>query len=173
MKKESPRSLRLTTEALAALKVLSCETPGKSQGDIVSEALVEKANKSSTAPVIRFGIIDPQQIPQLQLEAALAERRLRELKQQVLRIRPQHKTEVEKLSGVLGKVEAELEKTNKLRIALANLARLGNELTAADQAKARTLINWVLKRIEIPKNAESKSLYELELRILKAFLVEE
>ena len=170
--KESPRSLRLTAEALTALKVLSSETPDKSQGDIVSAAIVEKSNKGALAPVIRFGILDPQQIPHLQLEAALAERRLRELAQKVLRLRPQDKTQAEKLSSVLGMVEAEIAETTKLRIALASVARLGSELTAEDQKMVKTLVKWVQTRIENPE-ITSKGHFELELRVLKAFLLEE
>lgn len=170
MKKESARSLRLTPEALIALKTLAASNPGKSQGDIASAAIVEKANRTTLAPVIRFGILDPQQLPHLQLEASLAERRLRELSQLVLRIRPQDKSQADQLSAVLGKVDAELEETQKLRLTLAKVARFGSELTAEDKKRVQKLINWAQKRIENPKNAAWKDIYEFELRILEAFL---
>lgn len=170
MKKESARSLRLTPEALIALKTLTASTHGKSQGDIASAAIVEKANNTILAPVIRFGVLDPQQLPHLQLEASLADRRLRELSQQILRIRPKDKSQADKLSATLAKVDTELEETRKLRIALAKLARLGSELTADDQKKVTTLINWSHKRIENAPNAASKDTCEFELKILEAFL---
>ena len=145
----------------------------KSKNQIIGKAaIVEKSNKGALAPVIRFGILDPQQIPHLQLEAALAERRLRELAQKVLRLRPQDKTQAEKLSSVLGIVEAEIAETTKLRIALASVARLGSELTAEDQKMVKTLVKWVQTRIENPE-ITSKGHFELELRVLKAFLLEE
>lgn len=171
MKKESARSLRLTSEALIALKTLTASNPGKSQGDMASAAIVEKANHATHAPVIRFGIIDPQQLPHVQLEATLADRRLRDLSQQILRIRPQEKSQADKLSAALAKVEAELEQTRKLRIALAKLARLGSELTEEDAKRAKTLVNWAHKRIEHPDHVDLKHHYELELRILQAFLL--
>ena len=173
MKKESARSLRLTAEALAALKVLSCESPDKSQGDVVSMAILEKAGKVSMAPVIRFGILDPQQLPFIQLEATMAERRLRELSQKILRVRPQDKDQADKLATVISKVEAELEETRKLRIGLAKVARLGAELTAEDQGKVRKMIKWTLNAIEDPKNAAHIATLELQLRINRAFLMEE
>lgn len=170
--KESARSLRLTSEALTALKTLTAENPGQSQGDIVSAAIVERANKATLAPVIRYGVLDPQQIPHLQLEASLAERRLREIAQKILRIRPQDKGQAEKLADVLARVDVELEETRKLRITLAKVARLGSELTSEEVLKVKGLINWTRERIGTPQQANVKEILELELRILEAFILE-
>lgn len=171
MKKESARSLRLTSEALAALKILSADAPDKSQGDIVSEALVEKSHKAATVPVIKFGQLDPQQFPLLQLEAAIAERHLREIKQQILRIRPQDKGQAEKLSITLGKVDAELAGHGKLRLALAKFARLGMELTPEDTRVIRRAIHdW-----EAHINEQGETVirtYQTVIRVLKALLCE-
>lgn len=170
MKKEPARSLRFTSEALTALKILTAANPDKSQGDIVSEALVEKENKMAVTPVLRFGVLDPQQIPHLQLEATLAERRLRAISQQILRIRPQDKTQADKLSAILAKVDVELEETRKLRIALAKVARLGSELTAEDRKKVETLLKWAEMRLEKQQTSDWKDTCEFEVRILEAFL---
>jgi len=173
MKKESPRSLRLTPEALAALQILAADNPGTSQPDIINEAIIEHAKKRELAPVIRFGLLDPQQLPPLQLETALAERRLREVKQQVLRVRPQDKTQAEKLSALLGKLEAELGKTKNFRIALAKLARLGHELTAEDSERIRAMIVILQERSENSKcPPEQLPMFQTAIKALKTFIVE-
>lgn len=169
-KKESARSIRFTAEALTSLKTLKAANPDHSLTDIVSAAIVEKANNAGLAPVIRFGILDPQQVPHLQLEASLAESRLRQLSQLAMRVRPQDKDQADKLATIIGKVEAELVETRKLRLGLAKAARLGSELTPEAETNLKKLLPGLRKRIEDPQYAKAKEYFELELRVLEAFL---
>ena len=172
MKKESARSLRLTSEAITALKTLGADNPDCSQGDLVSQALIEKANKAPLAPVIRLGVLHHKHVASLQCEAALAERRLREMSQKISRIRPQEKGQAERLSAFLEQAEVDLEAGRKLRLGIANLARLGNQLTSEDYGRAMALRKWVQQRIDKAPDDKTKTIYELELQILKAFLLE-
>ena len=86
-RKEDPRSLRLTTEALNAMKIHITDNPDKSQGDFASEAIVNYAKKTEATPAVRFNCLDPQQFQFLQVESAQAERRLREFRRMLERSR--------------------------------------------------------------------------------------
>lgn len=172
MKKESARSIRLTSEGLTALKTLAAENPGRSQGDLISIALVDKANKTELAPVIRLGVIDPRQLANIQLEAVLAERRLREMAQQILRIRPQNIDQVDKLSAIHKKIDDELENVRKLRFGLSKLARMGSELHPEDVEKIRTLKKWFANWCIDPQNQSRKATFDIGLRIMEAYLLE-
>jgi hypothetical protein len=172
MKTTSPTSIKLTHEAEAALKMLKCQSYGTSNADVISKTLVCVANNEAPAPTIRFGTIDPNELPFIKLEGVLAERRLREIKQMVMRVRPHDKNQAEKLSKVLVKVEEEIENYGKFRLALANLSRLGAELSPEHSTKGKALIGWIERKITSSGNEEQKIFLNLHLRILKAFFLE-
>jgi len=172
MKKESARSLRLTSEAITALKTLGADNPECSQGDLASQALIEKASKAPLAPVIRLGVLDHQQVAILQCEAAIAERRLRDLKQMILRLRPQDKSQAEKLSTILKSIDVALEEERKLRLSLANAARLGKELTPDDRVRAKALRDKAQQDLENSNDEEVRRCHELAIRLYEAFLLQ-
>lgn len=166
--------MRLTTEALVALKTMAAEMPNKAQGDIVSEAIIEKFYRVAMAPVIRFGTLAPEELPYLRLETALGEQRLREYKREVLRVRPLDKAQAEMLSAVVAKVETELAEYTKLRLALAKIGRMGSELTADDVQKIRTMISMAerIKKASKTLTAEQTDALEMGIKVLKGFLLD-
>ncbi len=172
-RKEDARSLRLTTEALNALKILCNDFPDKSQGDITSEAIVEKRNKTEAASVVRFSCLDAQQFPFLQLESSQAERRLRDFRRMVERLSPNKKEQAEKTTELLSKIDKEIGTYSEFRQSLAQLARSNADLSAADVPELRRAISGIKKRLDNPNTEQSLiPSYKLGLRILDSFLLE-
>lgn len=170
--KTSPRSLRLTEQGIQALKVLEEMDPDKSRTDIVSEALIAKADAAAAAKPVSFRLLDPKEF--LSLQASLAETLSthRQLRSSLIRARPANKEQAERLSKAIENADAEIDRLAELRQELAQLARTTAPLTHDDYRKIETLIKWIGGRVKKAENDEpQKQIYELELRLLSSLII--
>ncbi len=128
----SPRNIRLSKDALDAIKILRQTSPDKSISEVVSESLVRAANDIVAAPVLKFARIDPGEY--LGIYAAIAEitQQHQRLKKDLLRIRPADKEAAEKLANVISKAEAEIAALGELRQRLGKIAKATATITPTD-----------------------------------------
>lgn len=128
----SPRNIRLSQDALAAVKILRQASSEKSISELVSESLVRAANEAVAAPVLQFARIDPGEY--LGIYAALAEltQQHQRLKKDLLRIRPTDKEAAEKLANAINKAEGEIIALGALRQRLAKMAKATASITSED-----------------------------------------
>jgi|GEM_PF-1386036 len=130
--KTSPRNIRLTEESLEALKILKKDQPNASTASIISQSLIDAAKRATSASVIRFNILDPNEY--MAIQAALSEltSQHREIKKDLYKIKPQDKESAEKIASVLTKTQAEIDALTSLRRRLAKLAQATTALTPED-----------------------------------------
>ena len=162
----SPRSYRLSSEALKSLKIIKGTHPDKSDAEIVSMALVCMADSSAGPPVI-FRVLDVREILTLQAEAAMIERQHLTMKRDILRIRPRDKSIADKIAAVVEKADLERNHLKSLRQSLSLQGRLAAQLTP--QAAKRLNILQTLAQARVEKaDINVKPLWELELFILNS-----
>jgi len=165
-RKEDPRSLRLTTEALNAMKIHITDNPDKSQGDFASEAIVNYAKKTEATPAVRFNCLDPQQFQFLQVESAQAERRLREFRRMLERSRPNNNEQAAKAAELLSKIGKEIDTYGEFRNSLAQLARSNADLSAADIPIIQAGLVQVQMQIESMKAKGSSKTIAIQFNTL-------
>ena len=162
----SPRSYRLSSEALKSLKILKGTHPDKSDAEIVSMALVCMADSPAAAPVV-FRVLDVREILTLQAEAAMIERQHLTMKRDILRIRPRDKSIADKIAAIVEKADLERNHLKSLRQSLSLQGRLAAQLTP--QAAKRLNILQKLAQARVEKaDINVKPLWELELFILNS-----
>jgi septal ring factor EnvC (AmiA/AmiB activator) len=166
-KLDNPRSIRLTSEGLQALKVLK-RGEGVSDGQIISDVLVATAANVIAEQPVQFRLIDPQEYMSIQAAIADLERVNKANRTSLMKLRPQDAKQAEKLSTAISKVDLETAEIGVLRRKLANLARTTEKLDASDAKRLSSLINWCKSRME--NDPEKAKIYELELRILSSIL---
>lgn len=166
-KLDNPRSIRLTSEGLQALKVLK-RGEGVSDGQIISDVLVATAANVIAEQPVQFRLIDPQEYMSIQAAIADLERVNKANRTSLMKLRPQDAKQAEKLSTAISKVDQETAEIGVLRRKLANLARTTEKLDASDAKRLSSLINWCKSRME--NDPEKAKIYELELRILSSIL---
>jgi septal ring factor EnvC (AmiA/AmiB activator) len=166
-KLDNPRSIRLTSEGLQALKVLK-RGEGVSDGQIISDVLVATAANVIAEQPMQFRLIDPQEYMSIQAAIADLERVNKANRTSLMKLRPQDAKQAEKLSTAISKVDQETAEIGVLRRKLANLARTTEKLDASDAKRLSSLINWCKSRME--NDPEKAKIYELELRILSSIL---
>jgi hypothetical protein len=164
----SPRNIRLTEEALKALKVLEGALPLK-RGKVVSKAIVDAANGLLATPPIKFRLLDPEEF--LQIQACLSEIEAihRQNRTALLRIRPSHKQQAERIAEAVAKTDTETDSLAELRMKLANLARTTDALRGEDHGRLKTLLTWIKARLD-KVEGKGKDVYDLEFRILSSLL---
>lgn len=162
----SPRSYRLSGDALKSLKILKATCPDKSDAEIVSIALVRMATSPAPAPTI-FRVLDVREILTLQAEVAMIERQHLTMKRDILQIRPSDKGIADKIAGIVEKADVERNRLQSLRQSLSRQARLAEKLTPEAAKMLKVLWFNIKKRLE---NADesSKPYHELELDILNS-----
>jgi len=164
--------LRLTEQGIQALKVLEQLDSDKSRTDIVSEALIARADAAAAAKPVSFRLLDPKEF--LSLQASLAEivTTHRKLRTSLIRARPANKEQAERLSKAIENADAEIERLAELRQELAQLARTTAPLTDQDYKRIEVLIKWLRERVKKAENDEpQKQIYELELRLLSSLII--
>jgi septal ring factor EnvC (AmiA/AmiB activator) len=166
-KLDKPRSIRLTSEGLQALKVLK-RGEDVSDGQIISDVLVATAANVIAEQPVQFRLIDPQEYMSIQAAIADLERVNKANRTSLMKLRPQDAKQAEKLSTAISKVDQETAEIGVLRRKLANLARTTEKLDASDAKRLSSLINWCKSRME--NDPEKAKIYELELRILSSIL---
>ena len=168
-KLDKPRSIRLTSEGLQALKVLK-RGGDVSDGQIISDVLVATAANVIAEQPVQFRLIDPQEYMSIQAAIADLERVNKANRTSLMKLRPQDAKQAEKLSTAISKVDQETAEIGVLRRKLANLARTTNQLDALDETRLETLKMWMKARLEKEKNPDHSKIYELELRIRSSIL---
>ena len=166
-KLDEPRSIRLNSEGLQALKVLK-RGEDVSDGQIISDVLVATAANVIAEQPVQFRLIDPQEYMSIQAAIADLERVNKANRTSLMKLRPQDAKQAEKLSTAISKVDQETAEIGVLRRKLANLARTTEKLDASDAKRLSLLINWCKSRME--NDPEKAKIYELELRILSSIL---
>lgn len=160
-----PASIRISDDGYKALKILEATTK-KKRVDLISEALIEKANGTSATPAVQCRLLDPKEILTLQSEIAALEK-LHDDNRRNVKIRTFDKNAVEKIIKLNEKIDAETKELQAKRVALGNLATI-TDAVSANHPKFKTLIFAVEKRIENCTTDDQRAIYELELKILKS-----
>lgn len=132
MTPSSPRNIRLSSEALNALKILKQCSPGKSTAQIVSESLVNAATAASAAPILKFNQLDPAEYLGLQARISEMIGLHQQIRRDILRIRPSDKTAAERSAQAIEKLEAEITALNLLRKKLSKTAQATVEISPKD-----------------------------------------
>ena len=166
-KLDEPRSIRLNSEGLQALKVIKGgeDIP---DGQIICDVLVATAANVIAEQPVQFRLIDPQEYMSIQAAIADLERVNKTNRTSLMKMRPRDAKQAEKLSTAISKVDQETAEIGVLRRKLANLARTTEKLDASDAKRLSSLINWCKSRME--NDPEKAKIYELELRILSSIL---
>lgn len=128
----SPRNIRLSTEALDALKILKQTAPAKSTAQIVSDSLVNAANAAVAAPTLKLNRLDPDEYLGLQARISEMIDLHQKIKREILRIKPSDKTAAERTAQAIAKLEAEINALNVLRKDLSKTARATAEISPQD-----------------------------------------
>lgn len=168
-KLDDPRSIRLTSEALEALKILK-RGENIAHGIIISEVLVAAAANVIAEQFVQFRLIDPQEYMSIQAAIADLERVNKTNRSSLMKLRPRDTKQAEKLVAAISKIDQETTEIGALRRKLGNLARTTDQLDAPDAKRLALLINWSKARLEKADNPESAKIYELEFRILSSLL---
>jgi hypothetical protein len=130
-KLDEPRSIRLNSEGLQALKVIKGgeDIP---DGQIICDVLVATAANVIAEQPVQFRLIDPQEYMSIQAAIADLERVNKTNRTSLMKMRPRDAKQAEKLSTAISKVDQETAEIGVLRRKLANLARTTNQLDAHD-----------------------------------------
>lgn len=168
-KLDNPRSIRLTSEGLQALKVLK-RGEGVSDGQIISDVLVATAANVIAEQPVQFRLIDPQEYMSIQAAIADLERVNKANRTSLMKLRPQDAKQAEKLTAAISKIDQETAEIGALRRKLGNLARTTDQLNASDAKRLSSLINWCKSRLEKSENPEQAKMYELEIHVLSSML---
>lgn len=128
----SPRHIRLSEDALNALKILKQTRPGTSISKIVSDAMVNSASAAVVAPIVRCALLDPHEYLTLQADIAELLDAHQKIKKDILKIKPTDRQAAEKIANVLQKAEREITILMELRQKLSKHARATAELTPDD-----------------------------------------
>jgi hypothetical protein len=166
---DDPRSIRLTSEGLKALKVLK-RGENVSHGQIISEVLVAAAANIITKQPVQFRLIDPQEYMSIQAAIADLERVNKTNRTSLMKLRPRDAKQAEKLSTAISKIDQETAEIGALRRKLANLARTTKQLDALDERRLETLKMWMKARLEKSEDPEHSKIYDLAIRILSSLL---
>lgn len=159
----TPASIRISDDGYKALRILETTTK-KKRVDLVSEALIEKANGSSAAPVVQCRLLDQKEILTLQSEIAALEK-LHDDNRRNVKIRTSDKAATEKIIKLIEKIDAETKELQAKRLALGSLATISGTLMS-NPALVKQLIGWVEARLSKAAD-EQHPAYELELKILR------
>ena len=164
----APSSIRFTDDGIKALKSLEAVT-GKTRVDLVSEALVEKHNRTVALAPIQLRILAPSEILTLQSEIASIEK-LHNDKRRKIKIKTSDKDATEKIIKAVEAIDLELAELQALRLKIGKQAQLADSITDEDIKNIKLLIKWVEKRIVKAKAESSPDLavLEAELKILTA-----
>lgn len=166
----APSSIRFTEDGIKALKSLEAAT-GKTRVQLVSEALVEKHNRTVALAPIQLRMLKPSEILTLQAEIAAIEK-FHNDNRRIGKIKTSDKHAIEKSIKLIEKIDFETDELKQLRLKLGKLGELAEGFNDADQKKLRTLIGWAKKRVEQakadPASANQLPIYELELKILNS-----
>lgn len=119
--KASPRSFQLSSDALRALKILEGIYTNKSRKDIVSDALVRTANAAAAQPPIQSRRLVASDMLALQVEVRELEKIGKEVRRELLRVRPAEKPSAEKIIKALHKADAALDEITHLRQKIAKM----------------------------------------------------
>lgn len=162
----APSSIRFTEDGIKALKSLEAAT-GKTRVQLVSEALVEKHNRTVALAPIQLRILQPAEILTLQADIAALEK-LHNDNRSKGKIKTSDKHALEKSIRLIEKIDIEIDELRQLRLKLGKQAELAEGFTAADQKNIRTLISWVKKRIAkaTAESSEDLPVLETELKTL-------
>lgn len=128
----SPRNIRLSADALNALKILKQTKPGISISKIVSDAVVKTATEAVAAPIVRCALLDPHEYLTLQAEIAELLNAHQQIKKDILKIKPTDRQSAEKIASVVQKAETEITILIGLRQKLAKHAKATAEITPDD-----------------------------------------
>lgn len=128
----SPRNIRLSKDAITALKILKQAKPGTSISEIVSEAITKSADGAVAAPIIRCALLDPHVYLCLQAEIAELLTAHHLIKKDIFKIKPTDKQAAEKIANVIQKVESEITRLIALRQRIAKQAKATSEITPED-----------------------------------------
>lgn len=119
--KASPRSFQLSSEALQALRVLEGLYSNKSRKDIVSEALVRTANAATVQPPIQYRHLEASDVLALQVEVRELEKFAREVRRDLLRVRPAEKPTADSIVKAIQKSEHTFAEIATLRQKIAKM----------------------------------------------------
>lgn len=166
---KTPRQIKFTEAGLAALKIIQQDK--ENQSNAVERALLIAAGKAVSAVPPKFRLLDPEAYLLLQAERTELEHQHREIKKDIMKIRGGDRESAQKIAAVVTKAEKEIEMLDQLRLRLANMAQTTTALKAEDVAHLKTLIGWAKNRAtNTTTKPENLPVYELELRLLQAFL---
>ncbi len=118
--KSYPLSFRISGEAYQALKLLE-GLYDKSRKDIVSYALVRTANAAAVQPPIQYRQLDAPDLLALQGEVRELEKFAKDLRRDLLRVRPSEKPTAEKIVTAIQKAEHTLAEIATLRQKIAKM----------------------------------------------------
>lgn len=164
----APSSIRFTEEGIKALKSLEAAT-GKTRVQLVSEALVEKHNRTVALAPTQLRLLDPAEILTLQAEIASLEK-LHNDNRRNGKIRTSDKHALEKSIKLLEKIDFEINELRQLRLKLGKQAELADSITADDIKRIRLIISHVKKQLETAKvnKPENIPFHQTELKILQS-----
>lgn len=168
-KLDDPRSIRLTSEGLKALKILK-RGEDIAHGIIISEVLVAAAANVIAEQPVQFRLIDPQEYMSIQAAIADLERVNKTNRSSLMKLRPRDAKQAEKLAAAISKIDQETAEIGSLRRKLGNLARTTEQLNASDAKSLSLLIKWCKSRLEKSENPEQAKMYELEIHVLSSLL---
>jgi len=168
-KLDDPRSIRLTSEALKAIKVLK-RGEDVSLGQVISDVVVAVAANVIAEQPVQFRLLDPQEYMSIQAAIADLERVNKTNRNSLMKLLPRDTKQAEKLAAAVSKIDQETIEIGALRRKLANLARTTEKLDAIDEQKIKKLIQWSKARMEKAEIPEHLKIYELEMRILSSLL---
>jgi hypothetical protein len=168
-KLDDPRSIRLTSEGLKALKILK-RGEDIAHGIIISDVLVAAAANVIAEQPVQFRLLDPNEYMSIQAAIADLERVNKTNRSSLMKLRPRDAKQAEKLATAISKIDQETDEIGTLRRKLGNLARTTEKLDAIDAKRFKTLIEWMKVRLEKTENPEHSKIYELAIRILSSLL---
>ncbi len=150
----SPRNIRLSEDALNALKILKQTKPGTSISKIVSDAMVKAATGAVAAPIVRSALLDPHEYLSLQAEIAELLDAHQKIKKDILKIKPTDRQAAERIAIVIQKVESEITNLIALRQKLAKLAKSTSEITSDDVTMLIEQVAPTCRRLMVAKNPD-------------------
>ena len=185
----TPRSYRLTDQALEAIKILRKEAreSGKGKGDaeIVSQAIVQTAEKTNITKGVSFGFRNPGEL--LLMRAVVAEQHAHydELRKLALSIKPKDANQANMLSAFCVKLDERLENMDRLDRQISKTSRiLTQEIISDDFKHCLGYLRKVEKshaetasKLTTSEDEQAKSIrrqlssFESVIRVLKAALL--
>lgn len=119
--KSYPLSFRISGDAYQALRILGGIYTNQTRKDIVSDALVRTANSAAAQPPIQCRRLDAPDLLALQTEVRELEKFAKDLRRDLLRVRPAEKPCAEKIVHAVQKAEHTLNAITMLRQKIAKL----------------------------------------------------